>query len=49
MTVIEKDGVELSMPPMNQEARLDMERFAEFMARMIQKYGKEVIAEIEKE
>ena len=46
MTVIEKNGVEISMPPMNKETKLNMERCAEFMARMIQKYGKDVMTEI---
>ena len=44
-----KDGVEISMPPMDKTARLNMERCAEFMARMILKYGPEVLAEIEAE
>ena len=35
------------MPPMDKTAKLNMERCAEFMARMIQKYGKDVMAEIE--
>ena len=46
MTVFEKNGVEVSMPPMDKTAKLNMERCAEFMARMIQKYGKDVMAEI---
>lgn len=46
MTVIEKDGVKISMPAMSKETKLNMERCAEFMARMIQKYGKDVMAEI---
>lgn len=47
MTVFKKNGVEVSMPPMDRTAKLNMERCAEFMARMIQKYGKDVMAEIE--
>ena len=47
MTVFEKNGVEVSMPPMDKTAKLNMERCAEFMARMIQKYGKKVLAKIE--
>ena len=47
MTTFIKDGVEVSMPPMDKNAKLAMERCAEFMARMIQKYGDEVLAEIE--
>ena len=34
--------------PMTKEQELNMERFAEFLARMIQKYGDEVLQEIEK-
>ena len=49
MTTFMKDGVEISMPPMDKTARLNMERCAEFMARMILKYGPEVLAEIEAE
>ncbi len=33
--------------PMTREQELNMERFAEFLARMIQKYGNEVLKEIE--
>ena len=49
MTTFMKDGVEISMPPMDRSTEIKMERFAEFMARMIQKYGKEVLEEIEAE
>ena len=49
MTTFMKDGVEISMPPMDKTARLNMERCAKFMARMILKYGPEVLAEIEAE
>ncbi|MDU6631239.1 MAG: hypothetical protein E6496_12790 [Lachnoanaerobaculum sp.] len=31
---------------MSQEAELNMERCAEFMARMIQKYGKKILDDI---
>ena len=31
------------------QARLNMEKCAEFLARMIQKYGEEVLRELEKE
>ncbi len=41
-----RDGVLTTMPPMDRKARLDMERCAEFLARMIQKYGKEVMEDI---
>jgi len=49
MSTFTKAGVEISMPPMDKTAKLNMERCAEFMARMIEKYGKEVLAEIEAE
>ena len=47
MATFIKKGVELSMPPMDKTAKVSMERCAEFMARMLQKYGQEVLAEIE--
>ena len=34
---------------MSKEARLNMERCAEFMARIIQKYGDKVLKKIEKQ
>ena len=49
MSTFIKEGVEISMPPMDKTAKLNMERCAEFMARMIEKYGKDVLAEIEAE
>ena len=49
MTTFMKDGVEVVMPPMDKTARRNMERCAEFLARMIQKYGNEVLAEIDAE
>ena len=49
MTTFIKDGVEISMPPMDRKARIAMERCADFMARMILKYGHEVLVEIEAE
>jgi hypothetical protein len=49
MEVFMKNGVEVAMPPTNKETRVNMERCAEFLARMIQKYGKEVSAEIVEE
>ncbi len=30
-------------------SRANMERFADFMARMIEKYGKEILSEIEED
>jgi hypothetical protein len=47
MTTFTKNGVQITMPPMDKTAKLNMERAAEFMARMLQKYGQEVLAEIE--
>ena len=47
MSTFIKEGVEISMPPMDKTAKLNMERAAEFMARMLQKYGPEIRAEIE--
>jgi hypothetical protein len=49
METIVKDGVEITMPAMDKTAELNMERCAEFMARMIQKYGDDVLAEIRSE
>lgn len=37
------------MPDYDAASRRNMMRAAEFMARMVQKYGKEVLAEIEAE
>lgn len=34
---------------MDRRTRQNLERFAEFMARMIEKYGHKVLAEMEKE
>lgn len=44
-----KDGVKIVMPDYDAVSRRNMMRAAEFMARMVQKYGKEVLAEIEAE
>lgn len=44
-----KDGVKIVMPDYDAVSRRNMKRAAEFMARMVQKYGKEVLAEIEAE
>ena len=49
MIMFMKDGVMIAMPAMDETAKLNMERCAEFMARMIRKYGAEVLAEIEAE
>lgn len=49
MAVSSINGVEISMPMMERNVQLDMERCAEFLARMIRKYGNEVLAEIDAE
>lgn len=47
MAICMKEGVEVSMPELDGDTKLAMERCADFIARMIRKYGKEVLAEIE--
>ena len=47
MKTIMKDGIEVWMPDDDEESRQNMIIAAEFMARMIQKYGKKVLAKIE--
>ena len=47
MTVFMKDGVEICMPEDDEKSKQNMIIAAEFMARMIQKYGKTVLAKIE--
>lgn len=47
MTVFQKNGIEVSMPDDDAQARQNMIVAADFMARMIQKYGKKVLAKIE--
>jgi len=42
MEVFMKDGVQIVMPDDDEQSRRNMERAAEFMARMIMKYGKKV-------
>lgn len=49
MQTFMKDGVKIVMPDYDAASRRNMMRAAEFMARMVQKYGKEVLAEIEAE
>ena len=49
MQTFMKDGVQIVMPDDNEQSRRNMMKAAEFMARMIQKYGKEVLAELEAE
>ena len=47
MTTFMKNGIEVCMPEDDEESRQNMIIAAEFMARMIQKYGKKVLAKIE--
>lgn len=49
MKTFVKDGVKIVMPDYDAVSRRNMMRAAEFMAQMVQKYGKEVLAEIEAE
>lgn len=47
MTIFMKNGIEVCMPEDDEKSRQNMIIAAEFMARMIQKYGKKVLAKIE--
>ena len=47
MTTFTKNGIEVCMPDDDEKSRQNMMIAAEFMARMIQKYGKKVLAKIE--
>lgn len=47
MTTFTKNGIEVYMPEEDETSRQNMIVAAEFMARMIQKYGKKVLAKIE--
>ena len=47
MTTFIKNGIEVCMPEDDEKSRQNMIIAAEFMARMIQKYGKKVLAKIE--
>lgn len=47
MTTFTKNGIEVYMPEEDEKSRQNMIVAAEFMARMIQKYGKKVLAKIE--
>lgn len=47
MTTFTKNGIEVCMPEDDEKSRQNMIVAAEFMARMIQKYGKKVLAKIE--
>lgn len=46
MTTFTKNGVEVCMPECDEKSRQNMIVAAEFMARMIQKYGKKVLAKM---
>lgn len=43
-----KNGIEVEMPDDDEKSRQNMIIAAEFMARMIQKYGQRVLEKIEK-
>ena len=47
MTTFMKNGIEVCMPEDDEKSRQNMIIAAEFMARMIQKYGKKDLAKIE--
>lgn len=47
MTTFVKNGIEVEMPEDDEKSRQNMIVAAEFMARMIRKYGKTVLAKIE--
>lgn len=47
--MVSKEVMEKYDREMDRKARVNMECFAEFIARMIEKYGEKVLAEIEKE
>ena len=47
MTVYKKNGIEICMPEDDERSRQNMIVAAEFMARMIQKYGNRVLEKIE--
>ena len=47
MTTFMKNGIEVVMPDDDEKSRQNMIIAAEFMARMIRKYGRTVLAKIE--
>lgn len=49
MTIAERDGCKVVCNELNPKTRANMERCANFLVRMVEKYGKEVLAEIEAE
>lgn len=49
LTMVLEEVVEKYDREMDRRTRQNLERFAEFMARMIEKYGHKVLAEMERE
>ena len=49
LLMVPEEVVEKYDGEMDRRTRQNLERFAEFMARMIEKYGPKVLAEMEKE
>ncbi len=49
MTLVTEKGVELSMPEIDAKTKLNMERCADFLAKMLLKYGPEILKETETE
>lgn len=49
LLMVLEEVVEKHDREMDRRTRQNLERFAEFMARMIEKYGPKVLAEMEKE
>ena len=47
MTTFVKNGIEVEMPEDDEKSRQNIIIAAEFMARMIRKYGKKVLKKIE--
>lgn len=47
--MVSEDIVERYDKEMDRRTRQNLERFAEFMAKMIEKYGHKVLAEMERE
>ena len=49
LTMVPEEVVEKYDKEMDRRTRQNLERFAEFMARMIEKYGHKVLSEIQRE
>ena len=49
LVMVPEEVVEKYDREMDRKTRQNLERFAEFMARMIEKYGHKVLADMEKE